>query len=136
MKLLFAASEIYPYAKTGGLADVAQALPRALKKQADVLSVMPLYDFIDREKFSLTSMGETFQITLGDAIYEISLYEGVNQGVRTLFVHEAMLCSCSAPYGNKYGDYPNNDLRFGLFSKTLIVLSKMFDIDVLHLNKW
>ncbi len=87
MKLLFAAAEIFPYAKTGGLADVAQALPATLEKQIDVLSVMPLYDFIDREKFTLTAMNESFQITLGKDIYEISIFEGMNQGVRTLFIY-------------------------------------------------
>jgi len=136
MKLLFAAAEIFPYAKTGGLADVAQALPAALVKQTDVLSVMPLYDFIDREKFALTSMNESFQITLGKDIYEISLFEGMNRGVRTLFVHEATLCHCITPYGNKNGDYPSNDLRFGIFSKTLVIMAEMFKIDILHLNDW
>jgi len=136
MKLLFAAAEIFPYAKTGGLADVAQALPATLAKQIDVLSVMPLYDFIDREKFALTAMNESFQITLGKDIYEISLFEGMNQGVRTLFVYEATLCHCITPYGNKNGDYLSNDLRFGIFSKTLVILSQMFEIDVLHLNDW
>ena len=136
MKLLFAAAEIFPYAKTGGLADVAQALPAALTKQIDLLSVMPLYDFIDREKFALTEMNESFQITLGKDIYDISLFEGMNQGVRTLFVHETTLCHCITPYGNKNGDYLSNDLRFGIFSKTLLILAKMFEIDVLHLNDW
>jgi starch synthase len=136
MKLLFAAAEIFPYAKTGGLADVAQALPATLEKQIDVLSVMPLYDFIDRKKFALTAMNESFQITLGKDIYEISLFEGLNQGVRTLFVYESMLCDCKSPYGDKNGDNPNNDLRFGIFSKTVVVLSHIFKIDVLHLNDW
>ena len=136
MKLLFAAAEIFPYAKTGGLADVAQALPAALSKETDVLSVMPLYDFIDREKFALTSMNDSFQITLGKDIYEISLFEGMNRGVRTLFVHEATLCHCITPYGNKNGDYLSNDLRFGIFSKTLVILAQMFKIDLLHLNDW
>jgi starch synthase len=136
MKLLFAAAEIFPYAKTGGLADVAQALPAALAKQLEVLSVMPLYDFIDREKFALRAMNEAFQITLGKDIYEISLFEGMNQGVRTLFVYESTLCHCITPYGNKNADYLSNDLRFGIFSKTLLILSEMFEIDVLHLNDW
>ena len=136
MKLLFAAAEIFPYAKTGGLADVAQALPATLVKQIDVLSVMPLYDFIDREKFALTAMNESFQITLGKDIYEVSLFEGMNRGVRTLFVHEATLCHCITPYGNKNGDYLSNDLRFGIFSKILVILSQMFEIDILHLNDW
>ena len=136
MKLLFAAAEIFPYAKTGGLADVAQALPATLVKQIEVLSVMPLYDFIDREKFALTAMNESFQITLGKDIYEISLFEGMNQGVRTLFVYEALLCHCQTPYGNKNTDTLSNDLRFGIFSKTLVILSEIFEIDVLHLNDW
>ncbi|MEA3419786.1 MAG: glycogen/starch synthase [Campylobacterota bacterium] len=136
MKLLFAAAEIFPYAKTGGLADVAQALPKALAKQIDVLSVMPLYDFIDREKFALTALDKSFTITLGKDTYEISLFEGMNQGIRTLFVYEAMLCSYLTPYGNKDGDHPHNDLRFGIFSKTLVVLAQMFDVDLLHLNDW
>ena len=136
MKLLFAAAEIFPYAKTGGLADVAQALPATLAKQIEVLSVMPLYDFIDRKKFALTAMNESFQITLGKDIYEISLYEGMNQGIRTFFVYEAMLCDCITPYGDQNGDNPNNDLRFGIFSKTVVILSQMFEIDVLHLNDW
>ncbi len=136
MKLLFAAAEIFPYAKTGGLADVAQALPATLAKQIEVLSVMPLYDFIDREKFALTAMNESFQITLGKDIYEISLFEGMNQGVRTLFVYEALLCNSLTPYGNENADYLSNALRFGIFSKTLVILSQMFEIDVLHLNDW
>ncbi|PHS38964.1 MAG: glycogen synthase [Sulfurovum sp.] len=136
MKLLFASAEIFPYAKTGGLADVAQALPAALAKQIEVLSVMPLYDFIDRKKFALRAMNESFQITVGKDIYDISLFEGVNRGVRTLFVYEALLCHCQTPYGNKNADTISNDLRFGIFSKTLLVLSQMFEIDVLHLNDW
>ncbi|MEA3433303.1 MAG: glycogen/starch synthase [Campylobacterota bacterium] len=136
MKLLFAAAEIFPYAKTGGLADVSQALPATLAKQIDVLSVMPLYDFIDREKFALTAMNESFQITLGKDIYEVSLFEGMNQGVRTLFVYEATLCHCITPYGNKNSDYLSNDIRFGIFSKTVVILAQMFEIDVLHLNDW
>jgi len=136
MKLLFAASEIFPYAKTGGLADVAQALPAALAKQIEVLSVMPLYDFIDRERFSLTAMNESFQITLGKDIYDITLFEGMNRGVRTLFVHEATLCHCITPYGNNHTETHSNDLRFGIFSKTLVVLAQIFTVDVLHLNDW
>ena len=136
MKMLFAAAEIFPYAKTGGLADVAQALPSALAKQIDVLTVMPLYDFIDRKEFSLRAMNESFQIRLGKDIYEISLFEGMNQGVRTLFVYETMLCDCVTPYGDQNSDNTNNDIRFGIFSKTLVVLSQIFEIDVLHLNDW
>ena len=55
MKILYAASEALPYASTGGLADVAGSLPKAVKavlgKDSDVRLVMPLYPQV-REKFA------------------------------------------------------------------------------------
>ncbi|MEA3455004.1 MAG: glycogen/starch synthase, partial [Campylobacterota bacterium] len=136
MKLLFASAEIYPYAKTGGLADVVQALPRALSEKIEVCSVMPLYDFIDREVFNISPLDESFRITLGDTIHQITLYYGFNQGVETLFVYEPMLCGKSSPYGDDSGDYPDNDLRFGLFSKALVIVARLYAVDILHLNDW
>ncbi|MEA3491374.1 MAG: glycogen/starch synthase [Campylobacterota bacterium] len=136
MKLLFASAEIYPYAKTGGLADVAQALPRALAKSIEVLSVMPLYDFIDRTHFGISSLDQFMWVKLGKNYYKIALYQGYNQGVETLFLYEPLLCCYQAPYGNEHGDYPNNDLRFGIFSKALVTLSQLYAVDLLHLNDW
>src|SRR6056297_1531355 len=58
LKILIAASEIVPFAKTGGLADVAGALPKALKKQGhDVRLVMPRYKGIDETKFGIKEKG-------------------------------------------------------------------------------
>ncbi len=136
MKLLFAAAEIYPYAKTGGLADVAQALPKALSGSIEVCSVMPLYDFIDRDAFNISPLEESFRVTLGDTIHQITLYYSFNQGVETLFVYEPMLCDRPSPYGDDRGDYPDNDLRFGLFSKALVIVARLYAVDILHLNDW
>ena len=136
MKLLFAAAEIYPYAKTGGLADVAQALPKALSHTIEVRSVMPLYRFIDRKKFKITPHGNSFSVTLAKRRYRISLHRGFNQGVETLFIYERTLCNRPTPYGDKNGDYPDNDLRFGIFSKALVKIAQMYGVDILHLNDW
>ncbi len=54
MKVLLASSEIYPFAKTGGLADVAGALPKALKKiGVDVRVIMPKYKTIEEKGFPI-----------------------------------------------------------------------------------
>ena len=53
--LLFCASEVYPFAKTGGLADVAHSLPRALRDTYNIKVVMPLYSCINRKKYSIKS---------------------------------------------------------------------------------
>lgn len=136
MKLLFASAEIYPYAKTGGLADVAQALPNALPQTIEVRSIMPLYDFIDREIFGISPLERSFRVTLGEDVYEITLYHGINRGIETLFVYTPLLCSRPSLYGDARGDYPDNALRFGLFSKALVVVAQMYAVDILHLNDW
>ena len=51
MTILFAASEMFPYAKTGGLADVAYSLPHDLRTKATVYTLMPLYQMISSHLF-------------------------------------------------------------------------------------
>jgi len=136
MKLLFAAAEIYPYAKTGGLADVAQALPKALSEKIEVRSIMPLYDFIDRDSFDIKTLNKSLEITLGENLYRITLYRGFNHDVETLFVYEPLLCKKPSPYGDENGDYTENDLRFGIFSKAVVAVAQIYTVDILHLNDW
>lgn len=59
MKLLFVASEMAPYAKTGGLADVMGALPMTMARGGhDVRVVMPLYDSVDTKKATFEAVGD------------------------------------------------------------------------------
>jgi starch synthase len=59
MKILFASSEVFPFAKTGGLADVAGALPLALKEMGhDVRVVMPKYKSIEKQPGNLIDLGK------------------------------------------------------------------------------
>jgi len=136
MKLLFVAAEIYPYAKSGGLADVAQALPKELNKDIVVTSIMPLYSFIDREKHKIYRLNKSFDIELGEELYRVELYQGFNRGVKTLFVYEESLCDRSGLYGDEEGDYADNYMRFGLFSKAVVMIAKAYNIEILHLNDW
>jgi len=136
MKILFASAEIYPYAKTGGLADVAQALPRELSKDIDITSIMPLYSSVDRDKFKIYSLNKSLAILLGEYTYNITLYQGFNKGVKTLFVYEASLCDREYLYGDERGDYRDNYMRFGLFSKAIVSIAQEYEMDILHLNDW
>ena len=129
MKILFAASEIFPYAKSGGLADVAAALPKALNSLAEVFSVMPLYGFMDQNDFALA---ESFMLTHAKKKYKIEIL----QKGETYFIKAPYLSDTPNLYGDKNGDYKTNDLRFSLFCKAVVWLAKSLHVELLHLNDW
>ncbi len=123
MRVLFAAAEIYPYAKTGGLGDIAAALPKALANYCSITSVMPLYSFVAIEG----QLKHTFFLSLGSERYEIKIYS--QEG--TYFVYEPTLCDVKRPYG-----YANDWLRFAIFCKAVAKLAQILQVDLLHLNDW
>ena len=133
-KVLFAASEVYPFAKTGGLADVAHSLPRALDYDVDV--IMPLYSGVDREKYLITPEGEPFLITMGEKTYPIDMFGCLHEGVQYRFVYSPLLCDREFLYGTAQTGYEDNAVRFGLFCHTIVALLKRESYDVVHLNDW
>lgn len=133
MRVLFASSEIYPYAKSGGLADVADALPKALSSLTDMLTVMPLYSFISKK--GLTHY-KSFKINLNKIDYKINIYTKSDENIKRYFVEAPLLSTTQNSYCDENGDYKNNDLRFGLFCMTIVELCVILKIDILHLNDW
>ena len=135
MKILFASSEIYPYAKSGGLADVANALPQAMKSLGnDIVSVMPLYSFMPKNELKKHEID--FSLELGGIRYDIQIYSSKNSEVEVLFIEAPLLSASASLYGNDEKSCANNDLRFGIFSAALVELASRMNIDVLHLNDW
>lgn len=134
MNVLFASSEIFPYAKTGGLADVAQALPQALSKEISISSVMPLYGFISPSELIQDSYD--FSVILGGITYDITLYHTQNDNITTYFIKAPLLSTTQNLYHNEDGDYANNDLRFGIFCAAVVELACHLQIDLIHLNDW
>ena len=66
LKILITASEVVPFAKTGGLADVAGTLPKYLKQLGhDVRIIMPRYYIINKEKYGLKEIPEALGVPLG-----------------------------------------------------------------------
>jgi starch synthase len=135
-RVLFAASEVYPFAKTGGLADVAYSLPRALKNLYDVTVVMPLYSMIDREKYAITSLDESFDISMGGVNYTIDLYGCNLDGSEYCFIYSPILCDREFLYGTPESGYKDNGIRFALFSYAITALLKKKRYDIVHLNDW
>ncbi len=133
MKILFAASEVAPFSKTGGLGDVAAALPAALARRGHRLLVLtPLYGCVNRTLHGLRPLG----IEVGGA----SLHEApATDGVRRVFIENEALFGRAGVYGEGGGEYPDNAARFAFFSRLLLPAAEALsfsDVDLLHLNDW
>ena len=89
--LLFCASEVYPFAKTGGLADVSHSLPRALQDSYELKVVMPLYSLIDRKKYAIKSLNKSFSISMNDIDYEVELFGCDYEGLEYIFIYSTFI---------------------------------------------
>jgi starch synthase len=134
-RLLFASSEVYPFVKTGGLADVSHSLPKALNQMYDVSVVLPLYSQIDRNRFKITLLN-TFELIMGGISYTIELHGTSYEGVDYRFIYESTLCDREYLYGPPENGYTDNALRFGLFAYAITQLLRMNSYAIAHLNDW
>jgi len=119
LRILFMASEADPFAKTGGLADVASALPAALHGLGhDVRILMPKYRGVDAVAGDLTLAVPRLRISLGDRESEGQLYEGrAASGVPVYFLAQDHYYDRDALYGTADGDYWDNCERFVFFCR-------------------
>ncbi len=101
LRVLVCASEVVPFAKTGGLADVAGALPKALAALGhDVRVAMPRYSVIDGKKFKLSPLGAPFRVSLG-ANTEVSvLVSDAIPGVKTYLIDSPKHFDRKSLYGD------------------------------------
>jgi starch synthase len=141
MRILLVASEVVPFAKTGGLADVAGALPLELARQGhDVRVAMPRYGTIDETRFDLVPILDEIVVHLGDTSYLTQIKRSYfpRTQVPVYFVQNHSLFNRGGLYQENGVDYRDNDLRFGVFCKAVIWLLKALDWipDVIHCNDW
>ncbi|MHC3994579.1 glycogen synthase GlgA [Thiomicrolovo sp. ZZH C-3] len=140
--ILLAASEVVPFAKSGGLADVAGALPKALKALGhDVRVVMPRYYIVDIEKYKLKKLKGSLGVPMGSMGEAwAAVYEGVLPGsdVPVYFIEHEGFFGRKGLYDEDGQAYGDNDNRFIFFSKAVFQLAKMlrFKPDVIHANDW
>lgn len=135
MRILFIASEGLPYSKTGGLADVIGALPKALHELGhEVLVLLPKY----RGTRASTTAAPSVTVPLGTTLRFPALVAGeALDGVRYFFVDDPGFFDREQLYGDKAGDYLDNPERFGEFSRAAIEFAKqVWTPDVLHCHDW
>ncbi|MFA6142821.1 MAG: glycogen synthase GlgA [Candidatus Omnitrophota bacterium] len=117
LKVLFASSEVVPFAKTGGLADVAGSLPIALAEAGvDARVIMPKYASV--------------KIKEDEAV--------IGKDSKVYFVRNDEYYNRKELYGDKFGDYHDNLDRFTFFSREILERCKRegFVPDIIHCNDW
>lgn len=139
LRICFAASEVAPLAKTGGLADVSAALCKYLQgARHDVRLFMPLHAQVDRERFPLTPVPELRALPLAFAgrryIYDV--HTTPLPGSDAL----VYLVDCPALFAREriYTEAPDEALRFIAFTRAVIEICQhlRFAPDIFHCNDW
>ena len=140
MNIVVVSSEVVPYSKTGGLADVAGALPSALSRMGCTVSVItPLYRSVDREKHGLQRGPKDVTVMLGaDLLRGPVLLGGLPDGVRSYLVGSAEFFERDGLYGDSAGDYGDNYRRFAFFCKAALEVVRRYRLhpDVVICNDW
>ena len=137
MRIAFAASECVPFSKTGGLADVVGALPRALAALGHELTVyLPRY-----RQTRLTNprtVIASITVPFDDQYRFASVVDGGrHSGVQFYFIDYPPFFERDALYGTAQGDYPDNAERFALFCRAVLEGAKTIGPpDVFHCHDW
>ena len=152
LHVLVAASEVAGFAKTGGLADVAAALPQALAKHGHTVAVvMPLYNAVRRSGVPIHDTGIVLPVPMGSRVLACRVLRSrlPNSDVPVYLVEHQPFFERDDPaqgrglyqqsmYGGYKSDYPDNAERFVFFSRAVLELVPHlgFTPDVIHANDW
>src|SRR4030067_54566 len=147
-KILFVSSEVMPFVKTGGLADVSSALPQYLSDMGhEVRIVLPKYGAIDQRKFKIHEVVrlKDIQIKIGDKDVVFSLKScflpGPKVRVQIYFLeNQEYFGSRNSLYvdSKTEKDYPDNDERFILLARSVpeLITRLGWIPDIIHCNDW
>ncbi len=139
MKVLLASSEAVPFAKTGGLADVAGALPKALAKAGvDVRLILPKYKGIEEKGLPLDYPGIHVAVPVSQTVVDAEIVESRLDGVTVYLVEKDEYFYRDNLYSTQDGDFIDNAERFVFFSRAIIETARQtgFVPDVIHCNDW
>ncbi|NPA91857.1 MAG: glycogen synthase GlgA [Chloroflexi bacterium] len=133
LRVLFLSAEVFPFAKTGGLADVAGSLPKAIRKLGhDIRIVMPRYGFIDKDRWNLQPVTRV-HVPMGDTVEEGEVYLTYLGDVPVYMVDNARYFHRDGIYA-----YPDDAERFIFFSRAALELARALDWapHIVHCNDW
>ncbi len=147
LNVLFLSSEVFPFAKTGGLADVASALPQALKEIGhEVRLALPRYGFVNERKFRIHEIIrlKDIDIPIGKKVAKLNVKSSFLIGERTkvqiYFIDSSEFFGRQGIYQDPKAkkDYADNDERFIFYSRGIFEILKRLGWapHIIHCNDW
>ncbi len=140
MKILLASSEVDPYSKSGGLADMAGALAKFLGRAGHEVGVVtPLYRGIRARFPSVQPLDWQLDLPMGGERVQAKVCARQLAGGPTLyFIDHPPFYDRAVLYGERGADYPDNAERFIFFSKCVVNLARYlpWQPEVLHVHDW
>ncbi len=134
MKVLFASSEAWPFAMSGGLADVAGALPKALRKRlVGCRVVLPFYDTIKPEMKAKCKFLASVTVPVAWRRQYCGIFEAKCDGVIYYLIDNQYYFKRDSLYG-----FYDDAERFAFFSRAVLEMLKVIDFrpDIIHCNDW
>jgi len=138
LNILFIAPEAVPFAKTGGLADVAGVMPQVMARSESVSLMLPGYR-TDGIRSAGANELDKFPVRIGAEVYPATISKAVvSDGFSAFFIANDFFFARDFLYGDDSGDYPDNFIRFIFFQKAVLefVRRSSLRFDIVHCNDW
>lgn len=138
MEILHIAAEAVPFAKTGGLADVAGVLPRVMAGSETVSLMVPEY-ITEAIRASAPEVVDSFAVQVGCRSIPVAVKKTeVSPRFSVFFISQDRFFAREFLYGDARGDYPDNFYRFLFFQKAAVefVRRQKMPFDIIHCHDW
>jgi starch synthase len=138
MKIAMIASEVSPFAKTGGLADVLGALSVAVERFGhEICVIAPAYRSVLQGSFHLQETSLNLSVPIADQQVTASvLRTSIGMGVDVFFIRADQYFDRESLYGTSAGDYPDNAERFVFLNRAALELLRRQPVDIVHCHDW
>jgi starch synthase len=139
LNIVLAAAESVPLIKTGGLADVIDAIGRGFAARGhNVTLFLPKHAQIKTGGLQFQKLLDKVTVPVAGRQETAQLWQAEHQGVRVILIENDGFFKRDAPYGGYYGDFPDSDERFIFFSRAILESAKVLGLkpDIIHAHDW
>src|SRR5580765_8098338 len=140
MRILLASSEVHPYSKSGGLADMVGALGKWLARAGHQVGVVtPLHRGVFERFPEIKKLDYWIDVPLGSYRTQAEVWTvEPSEGLTVYFIHQPLLYDRVGLYQENVVDYPDNAQRFIFFSKSVAHLARYLPLppEIVHAHDW